>query len=80
MIHESLKRRWGIGKTEMHDQKVERPVSGTEYGFPLVARGNAYEVVGTSKVNFGKDLQAMEAIEEVWDKRKRVLIFLAHCI
>ena len=51
-----------------------------ERGFPLVARGNAYKVVGTSKVDFGKDLRATEAIKEVWDKRKRVLIFLAHCV
>ncbi len=41
VVHESLERSWGIGKSERHDLPFKRSIAGSECGFPLITFGYA---------------------------------------
>ena len=60
----------------MHDHKIEGSISSSEGGFPFITRSDADEVVGTTEVNLGVDGGGAEAIKEVGNERKWVLVFL----
>jgi hypothetical protein len=40
VIHKTLKDRGTVGQAEWHDLPLERAISGSECGFPLVAFGD----------------------------------------
>jgi hypothetical protein len=63
-----------IGEAKVHDQKVEGAISGSEGSFPFVTWSDMDKVVCASKVDLGEDTQVVEAIEEVWDERKGIVI------
>ena len=74
IIHEMLEGCGGIGHSEGHDQVFERAIAGAKGCFQFVPRGNADIVVARSKVEFGKNLGLLEAIEEIVDQRKWVSV------
>ena len=79
-IHEALEGGGSIGEAEMHDEEIEGAVASAEGGLPLVAWGDANEVVGSSEIDLGENLRVAEAIEEVWDERERVAILLGDLV
>ena len=74
IVHEPLKRSWSISETERNNLVFERTISSSKGCFPFVPRGNADIVVARSKVEFGKNLGLLEAIEEIVDQRKGVSV------
>jgi hypothetical protein len=59
----------------VHDQEIEGAISGSEGSFPFVTWSDTDEVVCASKVDLGEDTRVAEAIKEVRDERKGIVIF-----
>jgi hypothetical protein len=74
ILHESLESRRGVAEAERHDQHLEEPISGPEGSLPFVAFGNAYQVIGRTKVDLSVNLSLPRGIEEVRDTGKRVFV------
>lgn len=55
VVHEMLKCRRGISKSERHYTPFERAVFGSESGLPFISGGDADEVVSVTEVDFGID-------------------------
>jgi hypothetical protein len=56
------------------------PVAGMEGSLPFITWGDADEVVGSSKVNLGEDVQVAEAIKEVRDEQKGIVVLLGDSV
>jgi hypothetical protein len=52
LIHHSLECRWGISKSEEHDQRFEKPIFGFEGCFVLVSFFDADVVISLSDIKF----------------------------
>ena len=64
MIHHSLKRGGGVGKTEEHDSGFKQPAVGLEGGFPFIAFFDANIIIALAEVQFGEDFSSFEFINQ----------------
>ena len=75
-VHITLESSRSIGEVEVHDHKIKGSIMSLEGSFPFITRSNADKVVGTMEVNLGVDGGGAEAIKEVGNEQKWVLVFL----
>jgi len=64
----------------MHDLEIKGTIAGSEGGFPLITGSNTDEVVCTTEVDLGVDPGGAEVIEEIWNERERISIFLGDLV
>ena len=74
ILDESLKSGGSVSKSKGHNEVFIGAIARTKGCFPFVPRGNADIVVARSKVEFGKNLGLLEAIEEIVDQGKGVSV------
>ena len=63
VVHQTLERSRGVGKSEGHDEIFEASVAGLEGCLPLVTLGDPEEVVSAAEIDFGEDRRTGEAVE-----------------
>ena len=80
VIHEALKSCQCISQTKGHNTPFERVVVGVEGDFPFVTFTDSNKVVGMLQVNFGIHRGLLQAVKEVRDMRKQILVFLGNFI
>ena len=80
VIHEVLKSCQCISQTEEHNTPFKGAVAGVEGGFPFVTFTDSNKVVGMLQVNFGIHRGLSQAVEEVGDMWKWILVFLGDFI
>src|SRR6266702_5586229 len=73
-VHHSLKGRWGIGKSEIHDCGFKEAVSGFERCLGFVPFANADIVVSPADIELRIDVCIAEIADEIRDEGERVLI------
>lgn len=76
VVHEALKRRWGVGQAFGNNQPFEGTIAGTESGFLLVAVGDAHEMVRVPEVDLRIVAGIAQTLQEIGDERKRVMVLL----
>ena len=75
-VHITLESSGSVGEAKVHDHKIKGSITSSEGGFPFITGSDADEVVGTMEVDLGRDGGGAEAIEEVGNEQKRILVFL----
>src|SRR6202035_3834960 len=71
-VHEVLKGRRGVGKSERNYQPFVGTISRPEHGFPFVALADSEEVVGVFEVDFRIYPGFAQSVEQVHGERNRV--------
>ena len=64
-IHESLKGRRSVSEAERHHQPFIQAIVHVKSSFPLVAIGNAHEMICMLKIDFGVDFDTAQGVQEV---------------
>src|SRR5438034_9137310 len=80
VVHEVLECCWRVCQSKRHYPPLERPISGSECSFPLVACGDADQVVGMVEIYFGIDACLSGCIKKVGGERKWVSVLLGDCV
>src|SRR5207245_2304131 len=75
-INKPLESSRGVSEAEGHHQPLIGAIVHAEGGLPLIARGDADEVVGVVEIDLGIYFGFGRRVEEVGDERKGILIFL----
>jgi hypothetical protein len=78
VVHQVLEGGWGVYKAKWHDPILVVTVSRSECRLPLVALGDADEVVAGTEIDLGEDGGGSEAVEELVDQRERIAVFDGH--
>ncbi len=79
-VHHRLEGRWGVGETEIHHCRFEKPISGFKGCFVFVSFPNAYVVVPPSYVEFCVDMRVAQITYEIGNEGKGILIPNRDCI
>jgi hypothetical protein len=72
----ALESSWCVGQTFQNDPEIIRAITGTESGFVLVTSGDAEQVIGVAKVQFGVNTRLSRSVEEICNQRKQIAILL----
>ena len=72
VVHESLERCWGVGKSEEHYSWFKKSLVHDEGSFPLVAICDVNIVIPPVDIELGEQFGILELVDEVGDKRKWV--------
>ncbi|KIJ61560.1 hypothetical protein HYDPIDRAFT_96293, partial [Hydnomerulius pinastri MD-312] len=62
VVHHRLESRWGVGKAEEHDRRLEEPAVGPEGGLPFISFFDTDVVVSPAYVQLGEDFCVLEFI------------------
>jgi len=65
VVHHHLERHWGVGESEIHNGRFEKPISGFECGFLLISFTNLYVVITPSDIKFCVYVCVTEVSNEV---------------
>ena len=68
MVHECLKRGWGIAKAKEHDSGFKEPHGGDEGRFPLVFLSNANVVISPMDVKLGEQGRLFHVVDQFRDE------------
>ncbi|KXN87128.1 hypothetical protein AN958_09171 [Leucoagaricus sp. SymC.cos] len=80
VIHEMLESGRCVSKTEGHNQPFKGAVASLKSSFPLIAFGDADEMVGMSEIYLGVQAGFAGSIQEVRNKRERVTILFSNVV
>ena len=80
VVHETLKGRGCVGKSEGHHQPFKRAVASAEGGLPFFTFCDVNKVVCVTKVDFGIGAGFPRGVEEVGDERKGISVFLGDLV
>ena len=79
-VHHRLEGRWGVGETEIHYCRFEKPISGFKSCLVFVPVTNAYVVVPPSYVKFRVDMRVAQITYEIRNEGKGILVSDRDCI
>ena len=68
LIDIALEGGWSVGESKGHDKKFEEAISGSEGGFPFIARFDSNQVVCVADVDLGDYLGSRDAGEGLTDQ------------
>jgi hypothetical protein len=63
LVHHGLKRRRGVGQSEVHDEGFKEPAIGVKRGLPLIAFLNSHVVVTPSHVQLREVPRSTKAMD-----------------
>ena len=62
MVHHILEGGGGVGQPKWHDLELEKPVPGSERGFPLISFSDSDQVKPIFKVHLREPLRPLDSI------------------
>ncbi|KXN92783.1 hypothetical protein AN958_04027 [Leucoagaricus sp. SymC.cos] len=80
VIHKMLESSRCVSKTEGHNQPFKGAVAGPKSSFPLITFGDADKMVGVPQVYLGVQAGFAGSIQEVRNKRERVVILFSNVV
>jgi hypothetical protein len=80
VIHHHLEGGQGVGKAEVHHQRLKEPLVSTEHSLPFVAFPDPDVVETPPDVEFHEEPGSLQTVNEIADQREQVPIFHGHCV